>query len=127
MRRPFCGAKLPSQARRSAGSTPRCLDLSQATNELETRQLLARCSGGTGVLLGRLGLPSAPVPTACAGGPQFCALTARIFVLACCAMEYVNLGSTGVKVSRICLGCMTYGSRKWREWVLEEPRSEEHT
>src|ERR1017187_1409334 len=92
MRRPFCGAKLPSQARRSAGSTPRCLDLSQATNELETRQLLARCSGGTGVLLGRLGLPSAPVPTACAGGPQFCALTARIFVLACCAMEYVNLG-----------------------------------
>jgi aryl-alcohol dehydrogenase-like predicted oxidoreductase len=38
-------------------------------------------------------------------------------------MEYVNLGSTGLKVSRICLGCMTYGSRKWREWVLEEPES----
>lgn len=38
-------------------------------------------------------------------------------------MEYVNLGSTGVKVSRICLGCMTYGSRKWREWVLEERES----
>jgi aryl-alcohol dehydrogenase (NADP+) len=38
-------------------------------------------------------------------------------------MEYVNLGSTGVKVSRICLGCMTYGSRKWREWVLDEPES----
>jgi aryl-alcohol dehydrogenase (NADP+) len=38
-------------------------------------------------------------------------------------MEYVNLGSTGVKVSRICLGCMTYGSRKWREWVLEEQES----
>ena len=35
-------------------------------------------------------------------------------------MEYVNLGSTGLKVSRICLGCMTYGSKKWREWVLEE-------
>ncbi len=35
-------------------------------------------------------------------------------------MEYVNLGSTGVKVSRVCLGCMTYGSKKWREWVLEE-------
>ena len=35
-------------------------------------------------------------------------------------MEYVNLGRTGVKVSRICLGCMTYGSKKWREWVLEE-------
>jgi aryl-alcohol dehydrogenase (NADP+) len=38
-------------------------------------------------------------------------------------MEYANLGSSGLKVSRICLGCMTYGSRKWREWVLEEPES----
>ncbi len=35
-------------------------------------------------------------------------------------MEYVNLGSTGLKVSRLCLGAMTYGSKKWREWVLEE-------
>jgi aryl-alcohol dehydrogenase (NADP+) len=35
-------------------------------------------------------------------------------------MDYVNLGSTGLKVSRLCLGMMTYGSRKWREWVLEE-------
>ena len=35
-------------------------------------------------------------------------------------MQYINLGSTGTKVSRICLGCMTYGSKKWREWVLEE-------
>ncbi len=39
-------------------------------------------------------------------------------------MDYVNLGSTGVKVSRICLGCMTYGSKKWREWVLEEQESQ---
>jgi 1-deoxyxylulose-5-phosphate synthase len=35
-------------------------------------------------------------------------------------MEYTNLGFTGTKVSRICLGCMTYGTKKWREWVLEE-------
>jgi predicted aldo/keto reductase-like oxidoreductase len=35
-------------------------------------------------------------------------------------MEYVNLGSTGLKVSRICLGTMTYGLKKWREWVLED-------
>src|SRR6201990_2541680 len=35
-------------------------------------------------------------------------------------MEYVNLGSTGLKVSRICLGTMTYGSKKWREGVLED-------
>ena len=36
------------------------------------------------------------------------------------AMDYVNLGKTGVKVSRICLGAMTYGSKQWRDWVLEE-------
>jgi hypothetical protein len=35
-------------------------------------------------------------------------------------MEYVKLGSAGLKVSRLCLGTMTYGSKKWREWVLEE-------
>jgi aryl-alcohol dehydrogenase (NADP+) len=35
-------------------------------------------------------------------------------------MEYVNLGKAGVKVSRICLGAMTYGAKSWREWVLEE-------
>jgi 1-deoxyxylulose-5-phosphate synthase len=38
-------------------------------------------------------------------------------------MRYVNLGSTGLKVSRICLGAMTYGSKQWREWVLEEEES----
>src|ERR1700760_3332218 len=38
-------------------------------------------------------------------------------------MEYVNLGTTGLKVSRICLGAMTYGSKKWREWVLEEEKA----
>ncbi|CAF3503947.1 unnamed protein product [Rotaria socialis] len=35
-------------------------------------------------------------------------------------MPYVRLGNTGVQVSRICLGMMTYGSTKWREWVLGE-------
>jgi aryl-alcohol dehydrogenase (NADP+) len=35
-------------------------------------------------------------------------------------MPYVRLGNSGLQVSRICLGMMTYGSKKWREWVLEE-------
>ena len=35
-------------------------------------------------------------------------------------MDFTNLGATGLKVSRICLGTMTYGSRKWRPWVLDE-------
>jgi aryl-alcohol dehydrogenase (NADP+) len=38
-------------------------------------------------------------------------------------MEYVNLGSTGLKVSRICLGCMTFGSPSWRNWVYDEATS----
>src|SRR5258708_20556513 len=38
-------------------------------------------------------------------------------------MDYVNLGSTGLKVSPLCLGCMTYGYQQWREWVLEEEES----
>ena len=33
-------------------------------------------------------------------------------------MQYTTLGSTGMKVSRICLGCMSYGSSGWRPWVL---------
>lgn len=35
-------------------------------------------------------------------------------------MEYVKLGATGLRVSRICLGMMTYGTSKWRDWVLDE-------
>src|SRR4051812_10284292 len=38
-------------------------------------------------------------------------------------MEFTNLGRTGVTVSRICLGCMTYGSSRWRPWVLDEEAS----
>ena len=35
-------------------------------------------------------------------------------------MDYVNLGRTGLKVSRIALGCMSYGSSQWRDWVKDE-------
>lgn len=38
-------------------------------------------------------------------------------------MERVRLGHTGLKVSRICLGTMTYGDPKWRDWVLNEEAS----
>jgi aryl-alcohol dehydrogenase (NADP+) len=38
-------------------------------------------------------------------------------------MQYTNLGRTGLKVSRICLGAMTYGTSKWRDWVLDEDES----
>jgi len=40
-------------------------------------------------------------------------------------MEYTTLGGTGLSVSRICLGCMTFGSKDWREWVLEDDESRE--
>ena len=38
-------------------------------------------------------------------------------------MEYINLGKSGLKVSRLCLGCMSYGTSQWRPWVLDEPAS----
>ena len=38
-------------------------------------------------------------------------------------MDYVNLGKCGLKVSRLCLGTMSYGTSKWRPWVLDEPES----
>ncbi|MDQ2978945.1 MAG: aldo/keto reductase [Acidobacteriota bacterium] len=38
-------------------------------------------------------------------------------------MDYLRLGSTGLKVSRLCLGTMTYGSTAWRPWVLSEEAS----
>lgn len=38
-------------------------------------------------------------------------------------MKFCYLGRTGVKVSRICLGCMSYGTPSWRPWVLDEARS----
>lgn len=40
-------------------------------------------------------------------------------------MEYTTLGSTGMTVSRICLGCMSFGSSDWREWVLDEEEARE--
>ncbi|HEX9161637.1 MAG TPA: aldo/keto reductase [Thermoanaerobaculia bacterium] len=38
-------------------------------------------------------------------------------------MDIVNLGRTGLKVSRLCLGTMTYGTPEWRPWVLDEEQS----
>lgn len=35
-------------------------------------------------------------------------------------MKYANLGNSGLKVSRLCLGMMSYGSSAWRPWVLDE-------
>ncbi|WP_307353228.1 aldo/keto reductase [Caulobacter ginsengisoli] len=38
-------------------------------------------------------------------------------------MDYVRLGRTGLKVSKLVLGCMTYGTPTWRPWVLDEEAS----
>ncbi|KOX91345.1 aldo/keto reductase [Haloarcula rubripromontorii] len=40
-------------------------------------------------------------------------------------MEYTTLGSTGMEVSRLCLGCMSFGTPEWRDWVLDEAESRE--
>ena len=41
-------------------------------------------------------------------------------------MKYTRLGKSGLNVSRICLGMMTYGSKDWREWILGEEECNEH-
>ncbi|SAM00785.1 hypothetical protein [Absidia glauca] len=38
-------------------------------------------------------------------------------------MQYVNLGSTGLKVSRLCVGCMGFGDPRWMDWVIQEQES----
>jgi aryl-alcohol dehydrogenase-like predicted oxidoreductase len=35
-------------------------------------------------------------------------------------MDYVNLGDTGLRVSRVCLGMMSFGKHPSREWTLDE-------
>src|ERR1043165_6342409 len=39
-------------------------------------------------------------------------------------MEYVNLGRTGLRVSRVCLGMMSFGEHESREWALDEEAAE---
>jgi 1-deoxyxylulose-5-phosphate synthase len=39
------------------------------------------------------------------------------------AMKYTRLGQTGVQISRLCLGCMSYGSNSWRPWILDADAS----
>ncbi|KAK7444806.1 hypothetical protein VKT23_015123 [Stygiomarasmius scandens] len=41
-------------------------------------------------------------------------------------MKYVRLGNSGLKVSKIILGCMTYGSPEWQSWVLGEEEGIKH-
>ncbi|KAK9759673.1 hypothetical protein K7432_017069, partial [Basidiobolus ranarum] len=35
-------------------------------------------------------------------------------------MRYTSFGSTGLKVSKLCLGCMSFGSSEWQPWILNE-------
>ncbi|EJF58708.1 Aldo/keto reductase [Dichomitus squalens LYAD-421 SS1] len=41
-------------------------------------------------------------------------------------MSYVRLGNSGLKVSKIILGCMSYGSPEWQDWVLPEEEAIKH-
>ncbi len=41
-------------------------------------------------------------------------------------MEYTKLGKTGLTVSRLCLGCMSYGDKRWRQWVVGEEEARQH-
>lgn len=41
-------------------------------------------------------------------------------------MKTVRLGTTGLEVSRLALGCMTYGDPDWRSWILDETAARDH-
>jgi 1-deoxyxylulose-5-phosphate synthase len=41
-------------------------------------------------------------------------------------MKYIRLGQTGLKVSRICFGCMSYGSKTWMPWIVEAEEARAH-
>ena len=41
-------------------------------------------------------------------------------------MEYTKFGNTGLEVSRLCLGCMSYGDSSWQSWVLSEDEAKDH-
>lgn len=41
-------------------------------------------------------------------------------------MKTTRLGNSGLEVSRICLGCMSYGDPAWRPWVLDEEAARPH-
>jgi len=41
-------------------------------------------------------------------------------------MKTTKLGTTGLEVSRLCLGCMTYGDPGWRPWILPEKEARAH-
>ena len=44
----------------------------------------------------------------------------------CSSYSVVRLGSSGLKVSRIILGCMQYGLKEWADWVLDEEEAMKH-
>ena len=70
---------------------------------------------------GRRGMSRA-VPTLENGKPG---VTGRIeYVTARKAMNYVNLGTSGLRVSRICLGMMSFGNNSERQWVIDEDAAE---
>lgn len=37
-------------------------------------------------------------------------------------MQYVKLGQSGLKVSRLCLGTMNMGSKEWKPWIFDEKK-----
>ncbi|KAL4937138.1 hypothetical protein BDV06DRAFT_227248 [Aspergillus oleicola] len=39
------------------------------------------------------------------------------------SMEYVTLGKSGLKISKVILGAMSYGTSKWQDWVLDEDKA----
>ena len=58
--------------------------------------------------------------------PLWCALISLLYTTAQGNSIPVRLGNSGLKVSRIILGCMSYGRKEWQSWVLEEEEGIKH-
>src|SRR5688572_14385858 len=76
-----------------------------------------RCMAGITLTVAIFATPSTPQRTFCCIERQCLTGDTELH------MDYVRLGNTGLTVSRLCLGAMTYGVKSWREWVLEEEDS----
>ncbi|KAF7290758.1 Aldo/keto reductase [Mycena indigotica] len=81
---------------------------------------------GTGQLAGRRGSikDDSPIPMLLSKHPQLEMSSPQSTRQS--RVPYVRLGSSGLKVSKIILGCMSYGSSEWRDWTLNEEESIKH-
>ena len=59
-------------------------------------------------------------------GPLWCVPSKEVLLVTDYSCLIVRLGNSGLKVSKIILGCMSYGSPEWQGWILPEEEAIKH-